>query len=164
MQFTIKEYISGRFALDLACRLQLYGGEPAGTVRRQFPPDAWFGEHDPERDDLACLGTFGLHESSAWLRRLGFEIHRDMRVFVADPMRAVLDAIFFVSSMGLNPKPYFSEMHVQWGWQKREVLFHAVRIARFYNRRKLFEWLKFEFNNSQKFNMSEVLARDDYYG
>lgn len=148
MKLSIKSYISGQTALDIHEHSQLLGHVANGPFR-EFPPYAWFGEDDPEKNTLECLGTFGLQESSAWLRHFGYGIHRDFLCFVADPMRAVLDIVFFVDSVGLKPKPYFSEKHVQHGCQKQEILFHAVKMERYYKRRGLYEWIKHEFNNSQ---------------
>lgn len=162
MEVIIRNYISGQTALALRENSYLLR-RPAGTPFLEFPAEAWFGENDPEKNTLECLGAFGLQESSAWLRHFGFTAFQNTAYFVADPMRAVLDIVFFVDSMGLKPKPFFSGKYIQAGWQKREILSNAVKMARFYKRRSLYEWIRHEYNNLQKFDIREVLPEDEQY-
>lgn len=144
MVFSITRYISGQFALDLHRHSHLLGWSKGF---RPIPPHALFGSHEPEKNTLDCLGAWGLHEASAWLKHFGYELPKEDYCFVAEPMRAVTDLIFFLDATGA-PSPFLSEMHVQSLWQKLEILSAVEKLARHHNRLQLLGWIEFERDNT----------------
>lgn len=149
MNFTIKNYLSGYFALKMP--------SPEGTTgdwhpfgENVIPEIAWYGEDYPDRNTLDCLGTYGLWEGSFWLKSYKFDVPNTC--FVANHFRAVLDLVKYADSVGLiGGNKLLSEQFIDHPKHKEEILIQALKLAKFYKSEIIYKWVEHEATHSYEF-------------